>query len=477
MDPRDSYQSPYSGRYAGHEMQYIFSDNYKFRSWRKMWLTLAKVEKRLGIDITQAQIDQMEAHLNDINYDVARAREKEVRHDVMSHVYSYGKLCPDAAPIIHLGATSCFVTDNTELLQMKEASELVMKKSAQVVANLSQFADKYKSLACLAFTHLQPAQPTTVGKRACLWIKEFILAMEDLRDKLDRFQLRGAKGASGSQASFLELFEGDEDKVKALDKGIAEELGFKTTIALTGQTYSRQLDYQFLSALACFAIAASKMGNDIRILQSYEELEEPFEKSQIGSSAMPYKRNPMRSERMCSLARNVMINSINPAITASCQFFERTLDDSANRRISISEAFLGVDAILNIAINVTDNMAVYEKIIDRRLMGKLPYMAVESILMEAVKKGQSRQEIHERLREHSHAATVKVKLEGGENDLIKRIADDPEIHLSEEEIMAHMDPQLYIGLCKSQVEDYLGNQVKEILDRYHSKELKQELDI
>lgn len=477
MDLRNGYQSAYTGRYASKEMQYLFSDNYKFRSWRKMWIALAKVEKKLGLDISQEQIDELEAHKDDINYDVARAREKEVRHDVMSHVYAYGKLSPKAAPIIHLGATSCYVTDNTELIQMKDAAELVMKKASQVIFNLSNFAEKYKSMACLAFTHLQPAQPTSVGKRACLWIREFLLAMQDLEDKLNHFELRGAKGATGSQASFLELFEGDVEKVKKLDNEIAKELGFNKTMPISGQTYSRQVDFQILSALASFAIAASKMGNDIRILQAFEEIEEPFETHQIGSSAMPYKRNPMRSERMCSLARNVMVNVLNPAITASCQFFERTLDDSANRRISISEAFLGVDAILNIAINVTDNIQVYDKVINRRLMEKLPYMAIESILMEAVKKGQSRQEVHEKLREHSHAATKKVKLEGGKNDLIDRIAEDPSINLSKNEILLHMDPQKYIGLCPLQVEEYINGPVKEVLNKYHTVEVKEELSI
>lgn len=473
----DAYQSPYSARYASAEMEFLFSDNYKFRTWRKMWIALAKVEKDLGLDISEEQIIEMEDHAEDIDYEVARQKEKEIRHDVMSHVFAFGQVAPKARPIIHLGATSCYVTDNAELLQIYDASQLVLKKAAQVVANLADFADRYKDLPCLGYTHLQPAQMTTVGKRACLWINDMVLAMTFLQDLLDRFRLRGAKGTTGTQASFLALFDGDEDKVKALDKGVARALGFEDTVPVSGQTYSRQVDFHYLAAMANFAMAASKFANDLRILQSFEEMEEPFEKTQVGSSAMPYKRNPMRSERITALARHVMVNALNPAVTASCQWFERTLDDSANRRLSISEAFLGVDSILNIYINVTQDLTVYDKVVHRRVMEKLPYMATENIMMASVKQGKDRQAIHEKIREHAHAATRKVKLEGGENDLIARLAEDPDIPLTLEEIQAHLDPKDYVGRAPAQVTDYLRGEVQEILDRYHKAVIDEELTI
>lgn len=477
MDQHQKYISPYSARYASEEMQYIFSDEFKFATWRKMWIALAKQEKSLGLNISDEQIQQMEEHIHDIDYELAKKKEKEIRHDVMSHVYAFGKAAPEAEPIIHLGATSCFVTDNTELIQMEKASQIILKKAAQVVKNLADFAEKYKDMPCMGYTHLQPAQLTTVGKRACLWINEFILAIQFLQDQLNHFKLRGAKGTTGTQASFMELFDNDEEKVKNLDHNIAKELGYEDVYPVTGQTYSRQVDFHYLSAMANFAIAASKFANDLRILQSFEELEEPFEKTQVGSSAMPYKRNPMRSERICALARHVIINCLNPAITASTQWFERTLDDSANRRLAISEAFLGADSILNITINVSSNISVYPAVIHRRIMEKLPYMATENIMMESVKRGKDRQAIHERIRVHSHAAVKKVKKEGTANDLIERIANDPEIPMNREEIQKNLDPKLYIGRAPSQVEEYLHGPVKEILDRYYEQEIKEKLSI
>ena len=477
LDPHEGYRSPYSARYASAEMEALFSDHYKFKSWRRMWIALAKVEKDLGLAITEEQIAEMEAHLDDIDYELAQAKEKEIRHDVMSHVYAYGKVCPKAHPIIHLGATSCFVTDNAELLQMQAASLLVQKKAAQVVANLARFADQYKDLPTLGYTHLQPAQMTTVGKRACLWIQDLALAMHFLQHCLDDLRLRGAKGTTGTQASFLALFDGDEEKVKALDRGVAQALGFSAVYPVTGQTYPRQVDFHFLAAMSNFAQAASKFGNDLRLLQSFEEMEEPFETSQVGSSAMPYKRNPMRSERICSLARQVMINALNPAITASCQWFERTLDDSANRRLALSEAFLGVDAILNIYINITQSLTVYDKVIARRVMEKLPYMATENVMMASVKRGKDRQEIHERIRQHAHAAVRLVKLAGLENDLIARLAADEEIPLNEAEIRENLDPQAYVGRAPQQVSDYLKEEVVPLLARYHQEEQREELTI
>ena len=466
---KDMYISPLSTRYASREMQYIFSEDYKFRTWRRLWISLAKAEKQLGLDITDAQIAEMEKYKDDINYEVAEAREKQVRHDVMSHVYAYGKQCPNAEPIIHLGATSCYVGDNTDVIIMRAASQIVLKKAAQVIKNLSDFADRYKSLPCLAYTHLQPAQLTTVGKRATLWIYELSSDIEELQHRLDKLLLLGSKGTTGTQASFMELFGGDEQKVKQLEKIIADDMGFEGCVAVSGQTYSRKVDAYFLSVLSGFAQSAYKFANDLRILQSFEEMEEPFGKDQIGSSAMPYKRNPMRSERICALARYVIIDSLNPAVTASTQWFERTLDDSANKRISVAEAFLAVDAILNIYMNVTEGLVVYDRVVTRRVMEKLPFMATEDIMMESVKRGGNRQELHERLRVHSHAAAAKVKLDGGANDLIDRIAADDAFPLTREEIESHLDPSKYIGRCVSQVEEFIRDIAAPIIDRYYEE--------
>ena len=474
---RDGYVSPLSTRYASREMQYLFSDNNKFRTWRRLWIALARAERQLGLPITQEQIDQLEAHRDDINYDVAEAREKQVRHDVMSHVYAYGQQCPDAEGIIHLGATSCYVGDNTDLLILRDASRLVLRKCAQVLRNLSQFARQYKGLPCLAYTHLQPAQLTTVGKRAALWMNELMMDMENLEFQLSALRLRGAKGTTGTQASFLELFEGDEGKVKELEKLVAEQMGFEKCVAVSGQTYSRKTDAYFLSALSGIAQSASKFANDLRILQSFEELEEPFEKDQIGSSAMPYKRNPMRSERICALARYVIQDAANPAATAASQWFERTLDDSANKRIAVAEAFLATDAILELYINITGGLVVYDRVIRRRVMEKLPFMATENIMMEAVKRGGNRQALHEALREHSHAAARRVKLEGGQNDLIDRILADPAFPLRREEIEAQMAPEKYVGRAPSQVEEFLAEEIAPLLEKYPDESLQAELNV
>ena len=474
---RDGYTSPLSTRYASKEMQYLFSDNNKFRTWRKLWIALAKAEHKLGLNVTQEQIDQLEAHAGDINYDVAEAREKLVRHDVMSHVYAYGQQCPDAEAIIHLGATSCYVGDNTDLLILRDASNLVLRKCAQVLRNLSAFARQYKDLPCLAYTHLQPAQLTTVGKRAALWMNELVMDMENLEFQVGQLRLRGAKGTTGTQASFMELFEGDEEKVKELEHLVAEQMGFAKCVAVSGQTYSRKTDAYVLSALSGVAQSACKFANDLRILQSFEEMEEPFEKHQIGSSAMPYKRNPMRSERICALARYVIQDGVNPAMTAATQWFERTLDDSANKRIAVAEAFLAVDAILEIYINVTAGLVVYDRVVRRRVMEKLPFMATENIMMEAVKRGGNRQELHEALREHSHAAARKVKLEGGANDLIDRIVDDPLFSLSWEEIDAQMAPEKYVGRAPSQVTEFLREEVAPLLERYPDESIHAELNV
>ena len=477
MEQKDKYISPFSTRYASDEMQYVFSENFKFKTWRKLWIALAKAEKELGLDITQEQIDELESHAEDINYEVAQEREKLVRHDVMSHVYAYGKQCPKAEPIIHLGATSCYVGDNTDVIIMREASEIILKKAAQVVKNLKDFALKYKEMPCLAYTHLQPAQLTTVGKRATLWMYELIMDIDELQHRLDKLLLRGAKGTTGTQASFMELFGGDEEKVKKLEAIIAESMGFKGSVPVSGQTYSRKVDSYFLAVLSGFAQSAYKFSNDLRILQSFEEMEEPFEKNQIGSSAMPYKRNPMRSERISALARYVIADSVNPAFTAGTQWFERTLDDSANKRISVAEAFLAVDAILNIYINVTAGLVVYDKIVEKRVMEKLPFMATENIMMESVKRGGNRQELHERLRVHSHAAAARVKLEGGDNDLISRIAADEAFPLNEDEIKKHLDPKLYIGRCPSQVDEFIENVANPVLEKYYSEEIKSDLKV
>ena len=473
----DGYISPLSTRYASPEMQHIFSENFKFRTWRRLWISLAKAEKALGLDVTQEQIDELEAHKDDINYDVAEAREHLVRHDVMSHVYAYGQQCPKAAGIIHLGATSCYVGDNTDVIILREASRLVLKKAGQVMKNLASFADKYKTMPCLGYTHLQPAQLTTVGKRATLWMYELSQDMENLQFQLDRLLLLGSKGTTGTQASFMELFEGNEEKIKKMEALIAQDMGFSGCVPVSGQTYSRKVDAYFLSVLSGFAQSAYKFANDLRILQSFEEMEEPFEKNQIGSSAMPYKRNPMRSERICALARYVITDSLNPAITAGTQWFERTLDDSANKRISVSEAFLAVDAILNIYMNVTSGLVVYDKVVERRVMEKLPFMATEDIMMESVKRGGNRQELHEALRVHSHAAAAKVKLEGGANDLIDRIDQDPLFPLTREEILSHLDPAKYIGRCPSQVTEFLRDVAQPLIDRYCTENITAELKV
>ncbi len=466
---KNKYISPFSTRYSSDEMQFIFSEDNKFRTWRRLWIALAKAEKQLGLNITDEQIAELEKYKDDINYDVAEAREREVRHDVMSHVYAYGKQCPAAEPIIHLGATSCYVGDNTDVIIIRQASELVLKKATQVVYNLTKFAKEYKSLPCLAYTHLQPAQLTTVGKRATLWLYELCQDIEELQHRLDKLLLLGSKGTTGTQASFMELFGGDEEKVKKLEQLIADDMGFSGCVAVSGQTYSRKVDAYFLSVLSGFAQSAYKFANDLRILQSFEEMEEPFGKNQIGSSAMPYKRNPMRCERICALARYVIVDSLNPAITSSTQWFERTLDDSANKRISVAEAFLAVDAILNVYINVTDGMVVYDRVVGRRVMEKLPFMATEDIMMESVKRGGNRQELHEALRVHSHAAAAKVKLEGGANDLIDRIASDPAFPLTKEEIESHLDPSKYIGRCPSQVDEFVAEIAQPIIDKYYEE--------
>ncbi len=474
---RENYVSPFSTRYASFEMQKIFSESFKFKTWRRLWIALARAENALGLPVTKEQIEELEKFKDDINFEVAEAREKEVRHDVMSHVYAYGKQCPLAEPIIHLGATSCYVGDNTDVIILKEATKLIIKKAAAVLKNLSEFALTYKDMPCLAYTHLQPAQLTTVGKRATLWMYELSQDIEEAEYRLEKLKLLGSKGTTGTQASFMELFDGDEEKVKKLEEMIAEEMGFSGCVKVSGQTYSRKTDAYFLSMLSGFAQSAYKFSNDLRLLQSFEEIEEPFEKNQIGSSAMPYKRNPMRSERISALCRFVIADSINPAFTAGTQWFERTLDDSANRRISVSEAFLAVDAILNIYLNISGGMVVYDKVIRRRVMEKLPFMATENILMKSVKKGASRQELHEKLRTHSHAAARKVKLEGGENDLIERIANDSDFPLDRAEIEAELLPELYTGRAASQVTEFIEEVIDPILEKYFEGDVKSELKV
>lgn len=474
---KERYISPFSTRYASKEMQYVFSEEFKFRTWRRLWIALAKAEKALGLSITDEQIEELEKFKDDINYDVAEERERVVRHDVMSHIYAYSQQCPKAEPIIHLGATSCYVGDNTDIMAIKEASEIILKKAAQVIKNLSDFAEKYKAMPCLAYTHLQPAQLTTVGKRATLWINELLYDVNNLSFQLENLKLLGSKGTTGTQASFMELFDGDEEKVKKLDSLIAEEMGFSACVPVSGQTYSRKVDAYILSVLSGFSQSAYKFANDLRLLQSFEEIEEPFEKTQIGSSAMPYKRNPMRCERICALARYVTVDALNPALTSSTQWFERTLDDSANKRIAVSEAFLGVDAILNIYINVTSGLVVYDKVIERRVNEKLPFMATENIMMESVKRGGDRQKLHEIIRVHSHAAAAKVKLEGGVNDLIDRLSSDERIPLSKEEILLQLSPEKYIGRSVSQVEEFLENDVKPVLLKYHTDDIHSELKV
>ena len=465
----DKYQSPLSERYASREMQYIFSPDMKFKTWRKLWIALAETEKELGLPITQEQIDELKAHAEDINYDVAKAREKEVRHDVMSHVYAYGVQCPKAKGIIHLGATSCYVGDNTDIIIMAEALKLVKKKLVNVMKGLADFAEEYKAQPTLAFTHFQPAQPTTVGKRAALWLQEFFLDLEDLEHVLSHLKLLGSKGTTGTQASFLELFDGNQEKMDKIDPMIAQKMGFLECYPVSGQTYSRKVDTRVANVLAGIAASAHKMSNDIRLLQHLKEVEEPFEKSQIGSSAMAYKRNPMRSERIASLSRYVMIDALNPAITSATQWFERTLDDSANKRLSIPEGFLAVDGILDLCLNVVDGLVVYPKVIEKRLMSELPFMATENIMMDAVKAGGDRQELHERIRALSMEAGRNVKVEGGENNLLELIAADPAFNMSVEDLQKTMEPSRYTGRSKEQVEAFLADVIRPVLEE--NKEL------
>ncbi len=461
----NSYISPFSTRYASKEMQEVFSNDRKFRTWRKLWIALAKAERELGLDITEEQIRELEAHAEDINYDVAEAREREVRHDVMAHVYAYGVQCPKAKGIIHLGATSCYVGDNTDVILMRDALRIVRRKLINVIALLSEFAMKYRDMPALAYTHLQPAQLTTVGKRATLWAYEFLQDLEEIDHRLGTLKLLGCKGTTGTQASFVELFAGDEGKIRRMEELIAQEMGFPgRVVPVSGQTYSRKVDYFVLAALGGFAQSASKFSTDLRLLQNFKEMEEPFEKHQIGSSAMPYKRNPMRSERITSLARYVMVDTLNPAFTSATQWFERTLDDSANKRISVAEGFLAVDSILNILLNVCDGLVVYPKVVRQRVMKELPFMATENIMMKAVKKGGDRQQLHERLREHSMAAARNVKEEGLENDLIDRICADPAFGLDREELDALMSPELFTGRSASQVVEFVEGLVRPVLE-------------
>ena len=460
----DRYVSPLSERYASKEMQYIFSPDMKFKTWRKLWIALAETEKELGLNITQEQIDELKAHADDINYDVAKAREKEVRHDVMSHVYAYGVQCPKAKGIIHLGATSCYVGDNTDIIVMTEALKLVKKNLLNVIAELAKFADANKALPTLAFTHFQPAQPTTVGKRATLWMQEFLMDLEDLDYVLSTMKLLGSKGTTGTQASFLELFDGDQETIDKIDPMIAKKMGFEKCYPVSGQTYSRKVDTRVLNILAGIAASAHKFSNDIRLLQHLKEVEEPFEKSQIGSSAMAYKRNPMRSERIASLSRFVMIDAMNPAITSATQWFERTLDDSANKRLSVPEGFLAIDGILDLCLNVVDGLVVYPKVIEKRLRSELPFMATENIMMDAVKAGGDRQELHERIRELSMEAGKNVKVEGKENNLLELIAADPAFNMTLEDLQKTMDPSKYTGRAEVQVNAFLKNVVQPVLD-------------
>mgnify|MGYP001333754799 CR=1 FL=1 len=462
----DRYISPFSTRYASDEMQYTFSDDNKFRTWRRLWIALAKAEQKQGLDITDEQIAELEAHKDDINYEEATAREKLVRHDVMSHVYAYGLQCPKAKGIIHLGATSCYVGDNTDVIIMREGLQLVRKKLIGVLANLADFAEQYKDMPCLAYTHCQPAQLTTVGKRATLWMNELLMDLNEVEYRIENLRMLGSKGTTGTQASFMELFDGDESKVKELEKRIADDFGFAGVVPVSGQTYSRKIDAQTLATLAGIAESASKFATDLRLLQHLKEVEEPFEKNQIGSSAMPYKRNPMRSERICALARYVICDSLNPAFTSATQWFERTLDDSANKRISVPEAFLAVDAILNIMINVVSGLVVYPKVIEAHVMNELPFMATENIMMDAVKRGGNRQDLHERIREHSMAAGKRIKEEGLENDMVDRIAGDPMFGMTREQILEHLDPSAYIGRCPSQVDEFLSECVRPAIAPY-----------
>lgn len=461
---KNLYSTPLNSRYASKEMSYIFSDDMKFSTWRKLWVALAEGEKELGLNITDEQIEELKSHISDINYEEAIKKEKEVRHDVMSHVYAYGLQCPSAKGIIHLGATSCYVGDNTDVIIMRDALLLIKKKIVEVLNNLKRFALEYKDMPTLGFTHFQPAQLTTVGKRATLWMQDLVMDMENIDFLLSTLKLRGVKGTTGTQASFMNLFEGDEEKVKALDKIVAEKMGFKKSFGVTGQTYPRKLDSIILNTLSEIAQSAYKFSNDLRLLQSMKEIEEPFEKNQIGSSAMAYKRNPMRSERMGALARYVIVDALNPAITASTQWFERTLDDSANKRIAVAEAFLALDGVLNLYINIAENMVVYDKVIEAHVNQELPFMATENIMMESVKKGGDRQELHERIRVHSMDAAQRVKGEGLNNDLIERIINDPSLNLSKEEIIAIIDPVKFVGRAPSQVVEFIDEYVNPIIE-------------
>ena len=465
----DRYVSPLSERYASKEMQYIFSPDMKFRTWRKLWIALAETEKELGLNITDEQIEELKAHAEDINYDVAKERERLVRHDVMSHVYAYGVQCPKAKGIIHLGATSCYVGDNTDIIVMTEALKLVKKKLVNVLAELAKFADEYKNQPTLAFTHFQPAQPTTVGKRATLWMQEFCLDLEDLDYVLGSMKLLGSKGTTGTQASFLELFDGDQETIDKIDPMIAKKMGFKECYPVSGQTYSRKVDTRVINVLAGIAASAHKFSNDIRLLQHLKEVEEPFEKTQIGSSAMAYKRNPMRSERIASLSRYVMVDALNPAITSATQWFERTLDDSANKRLSVPEGFLAIDGILDLCLNVVDGLVVYPKVIEKHMMAELPFMATENIMMDAVKAGGDRPELHERIRVLSMEAGKHVKEEGKENNLLELIAADPAFNMTLEELQKSMEPSRYVGRAPRQVDNFLKNVVNPILEE--NKEL------
>ena len=464
------YESPLSSRYASDEMQYIFSPDKKFSTWRKLWVALARAEMELGLPVTQEQIQEMEAHLTDIDYDLAAQKEKELRHDVMAHIHTFGTLCPKAMPIIHLGATSCYVGDNTDVIIMREGLELVRDKLVRVLSNLSQFALKYKALPTLGFTHFQAAQLVTVGKRATLWMNELLMDLEEIEYRIANLKLLGCKGTTGTQASFLELFEGDHEKCKELDRRIAKEMGFEASVPVSGQTYSRKVDSAIVSTLSGIAQSASKFATDVRLLCHLKEVEEPFESKQIGSSAMPYKRNPMRCERICALVRYVMADVMNPTFTAATQWFERTLDDSANKRISVPEAFLAVDAILNIYENVSAGLVVHEKVIEKHILEELPFMASENIMMDAVKKGGDRQELHERIRVHALEAGRNVKDLGLNNNLIDLIAEDPLFGMSREELVAHMEPSRYIGRCPQQVEDFIAECITPVLEA-HSQAL------
>ena len=463
---KDIYESPLASRYASKEMLRLFSPDKKFTTWRRLWIALARAEMELGLPITQAQIDEMEREKDHIDYDLAARKEKELRHDVMAHIHTYGAVCPSAMPIIHLGATSCYVGDNTDIIIMGEALRLIRDKLVRILAALGKFADEYKALPTLGYTHYQAAQMVTVGKRATLWMNELLMDLEEVEYRLSNLKLLGCKGTTGTQASFLELFAGDQDKVLELNRKIAAEMGFDLVQPVSGQTYTRKVDSAILATLSGIAQSAHKFATDLRLLCHMKEVEEPFEKNQVGFSAMPYKRNPMRSERICALARYVISDAMNPAMTASTQWFERTLDDSANKRIAMSEAFLAVDAILNLYDNVASNLVVHPKVIEKHIMEELPFMATENILMDAVKKGGDRQELHERIRTHSLAAGSRVKDEGLPNDLLERIAADPAFGLSREDVLAHLDPADYIGCCPQQVERFLQDDIQPVLDRY-----------